>query len=336
MGVEYGVLASDHYKAEQEAAENAELAEWLICASIDHELSKALNLFDDTELPARTITTLESLEKSAERVANAPHDHRYHNFDDLAHEITSSILIPISSIVTQLDHFIQTSGRHLTATRQFRQSLIKLQVLISGLIKYMNPSTPTSYSFINVRRLIDNIISTLRPSLLNQSVPFRRPQVFGNASMKGDPNLIELVVRNLINNAFGHNRTMKGLRVSVGIRDVSLQLLQTEFPYRFESCSRPTDWIAITVADNGTGLPASRHARLGLFQVGRTGPESRGSGLGLALALFSACRMGGDILANGRIRQGSRFTLLLPTDVPRYTKIPPIPFYKNMETRDDF
>jgi signal transduction histidine kinase len=79
--------------------------------------------------------------------------------------------------------------------------------------------------------------------------------------------------------------------------------------------ARDADRIAITVRDQGLGIPAHEHADI--FHRFVRGAESRsrrirGTGIGLALVRQIVDAHGGDIALVSAPGQGSRFTLMIP------------------------
>lgn len=71
------------------------------------------------------------------------------------------------------------------------------------------------------------------------------------------------------------------------------------------------DWVELTVADNGPGLPDGFDERW--FEP-YTSSKARGTGLGLAVAKKIAEEHGGSIRAENRLEGGAQFILRLPLD----------------------
>ena len=80
--------------------------------------------------------------------------------------------------------------------------------------------------------------------------------------------------------------------------------------------------VAITVTDNGVGIPADKVQAVfePFVQVGRDFNSTHGgTGLGLSISRDLARRMGGDLTAESRLGEMSEFTLTLA----RYSESPP-------------
>lgn len=75
--------------------------------------------------------------------------------------------------------------------------------------------------------------------------------------------------------------------------------------------ARPGDYVAISVEDTGTGIPADRLQTI--FEPFFTTKEvGRGTGLGLSQAFGFAKQSGGDIVVSSVVGEGALFTIYLP------------------------
>jgi signal transduction histidine kinase len=83
---------------------------------------------------------------------------------------------------------------------------------------------------------------------------------------------------------------------------------------RLEAARLDGDRIAIHVSDTGPGIaPEHQEVIFDIFhQLGPHDGQTKGIGLGLALARRFARMMGGEILLESEVGKGSRFTVLLP------------------------
>jgi PAS domain S-box-containing protein len=78
-------------------------------------------------------------------------------------------------------------------------------------------------------------------------------------------------------------------------------------------CHRPSDeWIELTVADRGPGLP---DAEAEVLTTGEETPLSHGQGLGLWMVRMVTSEIGGDVSVDGSA-DGTRITLRIPTRSP--------------------
>jgi signal transduction histidine kinase len=109
-----------------------------------------------------------------------------------------------------------------------------------------------------------------------------------------DVEAVGQALANLIDNAIKYSEKRKVLTVEAALRDSG---------------------IALTVGDEGIGIPPNEQARIfdKFYRVGRSETQGRrGSGVGLALVRHVAEAHGGRVSVDSRPGEGSRFTLWLP------------------------
>jgi signal transduction histidine kinase len=174
----------------------------------------------------------------------------------------------------------------------------------------------------HMRRLVDDLLILARADRSMQYELFAvdLDQVFGNVRARygheaeqravsltfslpanleiyGNPDQIERIVANLVENAVRHSAP--GANVGV-------------------SCGADQSRAFVRVADTGRGIAPQNLERIfDRFWRGDSAraPE-RGTGLGLAIARALARRHGGDVLVESEIGRGSTFTLELPLRPP--------------------
>jgi signal transduction histidine kinase len=109
-----------------------------------------------------------------------------------------------------------------------------------------------------------------------------------------DAAAVEQALTNLIDNAIKYSGERRTVRVAA---------------------ARVGDEVALSVADEGIGIPPGEHARIfeKFYRVGRSDTQGRrGSGVGLALVRHVAEAHGGRVTVESRPGEGSRFTIFLP------------------------
>jgi signal transduction histidine kinase len=110
-----------------------------------------------------------------------------------------------------------------------------------------------------------------------------------------DVDAVSQALANLIDNAIKYSEKRKVLRVEVAVQDGG---------------------VAITVGDEGIGIPREEHDRIfdKFYRVGRSETQGRrGSGVGLALVRHVAQAHSGRVSVASAPGEGSRFTLWLPS-----------------------
>jgi signal transduction histidine kinase len=116
-----------------------------------------------------------------------------------------------------------------------------------------------------------------------------------------DPNRVELAVLNLAVNA--RDAMPKGGELRIETANV----IQGGGPSVLPS----GDFVQLSVADTGEGMPPNVMARL-FEPFFTTKPQGKGTGLGLAQVYGTAKQLGGEVTVHSIVGQGTRVTLYLP------------------------
>ncbi len=144
---------------------------------------------------------------------------------------------------------------------------------------------------------VASTVERLRPALADADVEVICGMPEDLPPGEFDPDAIAQIVANLLDNAETHTRGCISRTIEV-------------------SLTRCADRLALTITDNGPGLPRTLRRRLfRTFQRGSA--ATSGLGIGLALARSLARAQGGDLEAQDR-PQGAAFTLTVPLATARH------------------
>lgn len=169
---------------------------------------------------------------------------------------------------------------------------------------------------LDLRRLIASIAEDFGPLARARGVDLRAEIDAAPATLRTDRRLLELIIRNLVDNAtkFAFKGTVVRIVCSARTPDGP----STAGP-------SSTGGMRLRVIDQGIGIPLEHQSRIfeRFYQVdaARAGAAagertaSRGTGLGLAIARESANLLGGDITVHSVWKQGTTMTVELP-DLP--------------------
>jgi signal transduction histidine kinase len=144
-----------------------------------------------------------------------------------------------------------------------------------------------------VYALTSRVADRYRPLASERNI--RIPVTGASATVVGDPQLLERVVANLVDNAVKYAPADTDVRVEV---------------------QHDAHSVIVTVRDEGPGIPAEQVPQLftRFFRGDPARPRAEGSGLGLAIAKAGADAHGGALEFLGDIR-GAVFRLTLPAAV---------------------
>jgi signal transduction histidine kinase len=128
----------------------------------------------------------------------------------------------------------------------------------------------------------------------------------------GDATRLEQVVTNLVDNALKYNRPGGAVTVTAKSTAVASATKSSILAWRHVA-DPPPQWVTISVADTGEGIPPQDLPRL--FERFYRGDKARvagGTGLGLAIAKEIVTAHGGAITVESELGRGSTFTVRLP------------------------
>lgn len=127
-----------------------------------------------------------------------------------------------------------------------------------------------------------------------------------------EPELIQMALRNLIDNAY--SVAPKGTEVNLSVSPCAAPARAGLDENEPSEALRDAVWIEFAVRDHGPGMP-----RDVITKERVTSTRPGGSGLGLAIARRIAARHGGRLALDGEVAQGTLARLVLPPVTPEDT-----------------
>ncbi|WP_320823390.1 PAS domain-containing sensor histidine kinase [Reinekea sp.] len=172
-----------------------------------------------------------------------------------------------------------------------KSRITRLEKLLDDLLAYSRAGwTHGKFIDLNCQQLIDDCFA-----LANPPTGFTLHCQLGLASLTTLHIPLELIVRNLLHNAFKHHDKITGL-ITVTAEEQS-------------------DCYCFTVTDDGPGIPIQHHAKVfEIFQTLRPRDEIEGSGIGLALVKKVIDRYGGRIHIASNGLRGTTFVVTWPKE----------------------
>jgi two-component system sensor kinase FixL len=204
----------------------------------------------------------------------------------IAHEVRNP-LTAVSGAIQVISESLPADGHEAPIAKEILARLDALNNLTNDLLLFARPPQPRIDS-VDLTALLDATAALLSrdKNLVGVRIDIGEPA----PTVRGDLNLLQIVVQNLIINAA---QAMKG----AGVVDASTVLER--------------DRVRLTIRDNGPGIPADIRARL--FQPFVT-TKARGTGLGLSTARRLVEAMNGTIALDCPPEGGTVVSISLPVD----------------------
>ena len=185
----------------------------------------------------------------------------------------------------------------LEALGRIKRAQDHLAYLISEVMDFSRleaGSVSLLLSTVSAESVLRGLETLIRPQLDEKKIKYVYNGGDGSVKMHADSEKVVRVLTNLLTNSIKF--TPAGGKISVG-------------------WAEDGDMIAITVADNGIGIPADRLESIfePFVQVpGQKAMNPQGVGLGLAIGRKLAILMRGDLTATSRVGQGTTFVMTVP------------------------
>lgn len=211
---------------------------------------------------------------------------------DLSHELRTPVSVIQGNLEALADGVYPPDEAHLAPVLEEAR-------LLSRLIDDLRTLSEAETGTLELRReptdlllLISEVVESFRARAQSAEVELQTELDGDLPLLEVDPLRIREVLVNLISNALRH--TKAGGRVTIAAQ------------------SEPPDWVAVSVADSGSGIPAEVLPHI--FERFYKAPDSSGSGLGLTIAKDLVEAHGGAIEAESEVGRGTTVRVRLPAD----------------------
>ncbi|MGH8590734.1 MAG: sensor histidine kinase, partial [Gammaproteobacteria bacterium] len=176
--------------------------------------------------------------------------------------------------------------------RTISEAVKQMDTLIDDLLTFSRLGrAELRHGPVRLKDLVDEVRRILDPEIAGRAVVWAIGEL---PEVQGDPQLLRLVLQNLIGNALKYTRTRPEARIEIGARREDAETV----------CS---------IRDNGVGFDMRYVERLfGVFQRLHASAEFEGTGIGLASVKRIVCRHGGRVWAEGEVDRGACFSFVLP------------------------
>ncbi len=211
---------------------------------------------------------------------------------NIAHELNNPLtgIRAMSQLLARDERVqsLQQSSRVQQDLAEVELAAARCQAIISNLLAFTKPEKEVSTKF-DLRQAVERSMGLLKTAMRDHN---RELELGENPIwVRGDPQLLQQVIFNLVNNAC---QAMK----QPGTISVSL--------------AADADFAEIKVRDSGPGI-ATEIADKIFEPFFTTKPEGEGTGLGLSMSRTIVENMGGRLTVSNHPEGGAEFRLVLPT-----------------------
>jgi PAS domain S-box-containing protein len=280
-----------------------------IGASTDIQHFKDISVVLEQQVQERTI----ELEKLNKTLQDKAEELRRSNEDlqQFAHVASHDLKEPLRKIKTYGSRLVDEYGDILPAKAKsyldkMESAATRMNSMIDGVLGYsMLSATEQVIEKVDLNELLENIQSDLEILIQQKQAVFEYEAL---PEIEGSPILLYQLFYNLINNSLKFSIAGVQPRISISSSDYTVSqvmghsTLKPGIPYK-----------RITVADNGIGFEREYAEKIfKTFTRLNARDKYEGTGLGLSLCKKIVQRHSGTIDADGKLNEGSVFTIVLP------------------------
>ena len=218
---------------------------------------------------------------------------------DASHELRTPVTIARTAARVALQQPTRTESEYRETLEIVEQETIRLSRIVDDMFTLTRADAgnyPVRTTSMYLDEVVDEVVRAARVVAATRDVSIT-VECLHSAAFTGDEELIRRLIVNVFDNAIRYSPAKGTVRVAL---------------------DRAGDVYAVSVSDQGPGIPAEAQARIfeRFYRVdtARThdGVSDGGAGLGLALARWIATVHGGDVRLAASSRLGSTFVITLP------------------------
>ena len=237
---------------------------------------------------------LERIDKERQQEVN---EMKLRFFINISHELRTPLTLILAPAQEMLDKVNDRWMRKQLETIQ--RNTNRLLHLVNQLMDYRRAELGVfglKVKYNNIHRVIEKNFLFYEQLAQRKNIHYNLYSELENKEILCDPNYLELIVNNLLSNAFKY--TGKGRSITVLLKEENNQLL-------------------LQVTDTGSGIPVDKQSRIfeRFYQIES---EHIGSGIGLSLVQRLVELHHGHIELESTEGKGSTFSIYLPTDEDAY------------------
>lgn len=214
-------------------------------------------------------------------------------FSIIAHDLRGP-LHSISSYLEMLNDIEISAEERTTINSQLLSLTQNTSTLLNNLLNWSarRAYEPSNLRPIGLQKPLEEVVELMQPEAQRKDIQLKIATEGNDLKLMGEPEMLYLVLRNLINNAIKFTR--EGGEITIAAK---------------ESDGK----VTISIKDNGIGIPEEKQPEIFGTQIKPSaGTQSeKGIGLGLVLCHDFVRAMEGEINFTSRENIGSEFTVVL-------------------------
>ncbi|MFO8036734.1 MAG: ATP-binding protein [Anaerolineales bacterium] len=227
-----------------------------------------------------------SLERSAER--------RKALTADIAHELRTPLSVQQAHLEALQDGIYDLNMENLRPIQEQNQTLVRLVDDLRTLSLADAGELTLERTETNITQLVANVVSQFEPQAKKKGVQISVAAPPTSPHIKIDPQRIEQIIINLLDNAIRHSPEGKSVQLEI---------------------KKEKDEIILAVRDHGEGIPEEEIPFI-FERFYKSSPsrkrEDGGTGLGLSISQKLAQAHGGNLVVHNHPQGGAEFSLSLP------------------------
>ena len=215
---------------------------------------------------------------------------------NVSHELKSPLTSIRSLTETLLEGALSDPANNRRFVQLIEEDAARLARLIEDLLalsQIESQAVPLRLSVVPLRQLVEATAALLRPHMTTRKLTIAL-ELSDGLAVRADPDRLRQVLFNLLDNAIKYNADGGAVTVSA---------------------TPAEEWVQITVADTGIGIPEADLPRIfeRFYRVDKArSRELGGTGLGLAIVKHIVEAHGGAVSVESHLGHGSRFSFTLP------------------------
>lgn len=210
----------------------------------------------------------------------------------MAHEINN----PVGIILGRTDYILATQYDLSAEAKQdlkvVRNQAERVASTVRSLLTFARPSA-LSIQPVDLAQLVDQAIALEAPRCHTAEVEIERSSSEAIPTIEADPDQLQQVLVNLMNNAI--EAMPQGGRLGIHL------------------ANGDDGQVIVNISDTGTGITEENQSRI-FDPFFTTKPAGKGTGLGLAVSYGIIRNHGGQIRVNSSPGRGSTFSIVLPVE----------------------